>query len=163
MTGGAGTFDENVVSADDVLVAHGVAADFECEDIFIAHDVVQRDTLGVLDSLDRQTGGDAAHKGQALAGAGSGTDGYDIDRAAAVVDTVEQTLLFEIGDVLVDGGQGLQVESARDLFKRRRVAVAGDERLQKIENFFLSSCDCHARILANEKRNSQYYFRSPFS
>jgi hypothetical protein len=70
---------------------------------------------------------------------------------------------LEVGDVLVDRRQRLQIQPAGDLFKGRRVAVAGDERLQEVENLFLSASNCHARILANEKRNCQNYFRSTFS
>lgn len=39
LAGGVGALDEDVVSGDDVLVAHGVATDFKGEDFAVANDV----------------------------------------------------------------------------------------------------------------------------
>ena len=50
--GGAGALDQNIVAGDDVLVAHGVAADFKGEDFAVADDVRQGDALGGLNGFD---------------------------------------------------------------------------------------------------------------
>ena len=62
--GGAGSFDQHVISGDDVLVAHGVAADFESEDLAVADDVVEGDAFGGFDGFDGLAGGDAAEQGR---------------------------------------------------------------------------------------------------
>ena len=41
LAGSAGALDEDVVAADDVLVAHGIAADLEREDVAVADHVVR--------------------------------------------------------------------------------------------------------------------------
>ncbi len=80
-----------------------------------------------------------------------------VNRPAAVVHAVQHPLLFQVGDVLVHGGQALQAHAARNLFKRRRIAIAAYKRLQKIQNFLLSSCNGHARIIANKKRTATIF------
>jgi hypothetical protein len=158
LAGGAGALNKDVVAADDVLVAHGVAADFEGEDVAVADDVVQRNGLGRLGSFYRHAGGDAAGEDDAVAGAGAGAGRQHVNGAAAVVHAVEQALFLEVGDVLVHGGQALQLHAARDLFKRRGVAVAGHERFEEVENLFLPSSDSHGRIIANKKRTMSTIF-----
>ena len=153
-------FDENVVAVDDVLVAHGVSTHLEGEDIAVADDVVQRDGFGRLDCFDRQTGGNSASEGKLETGAGAGPWRQQVDGSAAVVHAVEHALLFKIGDVLVNGGQALETHAPRNLLKRRRVAVSGYKRLKEIDNLFLSSCDCHAGIIANKKRSARDVFSS---
>ena len=60
--GGAGALDQDVVAGDDVLVAHGVAAHLEGEDLAVADDVRERDAFGGFDGFDGLAGGDAAHE-----------------------------------------------------------------------------------------------------
>ena len=154
--GSASALDEYVVAADDMLVAHGIAAHFQGKDVAIAHDVVQRDALRLLGGLDGQTRGDAAGQRQAVAGAGARARGQHVDGAAAVVDAVEQALLFQVGNVLVHSGQAFQPHPARNLFKRWRVAVAGHKRLEEVENLFLPSGDSHGSCYSE-------YFSLPLS
>jgi hypothetical protein len=49
-----------------VLVAHGVSADFEGEDLAIADDVAERDTFRGFNGFDGLAGGDAAEQGKAV-------------------------------------------------------------------------------------------------
>src|SRR5882757_861527 len=60
--GGAGALDQDIVTGDDVLVTHGVAADLEGEDLTVADDVAERDALGGFNGFDRAASGDAAKK-----------------------------------------------------------------------------------------------------
>ena len=66
LAGGAGPLDQHVIPGDDVLVAHGVATDFEGEDLAVADDVAERDGFGGFDGLDGLAGGDAAEQRQAF-------------------------------------------------------------------------------------------------
>jgi len=61
--GGAGALDQDVVSGDDVLVAHGVAAYFEGEDLAVAMMSDRRCSPG-FDGLDGLAGCDAAISGR---------------------------------------------------------------------------------------------------
>ena len=76
---------------------------------------------------------------------------------------VQQPLLFQVGNVLMHGGQALQPHAARNLFKGRGVAVARYKRLQEVENLFLPSGNSHARIIANKKRTVSTLFFVFFS
>ena len=107
LAGRACALNEDVVAIDDVFVAHGVAAHFESEDITIADYVVKGNALRSLSSFDRQPSSDPPNEREAVARAGTRARRQNVDRTAAVVDAVEQALLFKIGDVLVDGGQAL--------------------------------------------------------
>ena len=106
-----------------MLVAHGVAADFEGEDLAVADDVVEGDAFGGLDGFDRLACGDAAHHGDAVGAFFAGAHGQDIDGTAAIMRALEQAFLLEIGDVLVDCGERAEAESAGDLFVGRGVSV----------------------------------------
>ena len=68
------------------------------------------------------------------------------------MSALEQALLLEIGDVLVDGGQGTETESSGDLFIGRGVSVLLGEAGEEVDDLFLSPGDCHAGIVANKKR-----------
>ena len=74
------------------------------------------------------------------------------------MNAVQQALFLEVGDVLVNRGQALQVHSAGNLFKRRGIAVAGHERFQKVDDLFLPSRDSHGRIIAKKKRIARRSF-----
>ena len=41
LAGGTGSLHQDIVSADDMLIAHGIAADLEGKDIAIAYDIVE--------------------------------------------------------------------------------------------------------------------------
>ncbi len=105
LAGGAGSFDEDVVSGDDVFVAHGVAADLEGEDVAVADDVVEGDALGVFDGLDGMAGGDASHEGEPVGAFSAGAGGKNVDGAAAIVGALEEALGLEVADVFMDGGE----------------------------------------------------------
>ena len=145
LPGGSGALYEHVIAADDVLVAHGVAADLKGEDIAVPDHVVEGNTFRRFIGFDWQACSNAAGQGQTIAGAGAGARRQNIDGTASVVNTVQHPLLFEVGDVLVDGGQTLEPHAARDLFEGRRIAIAGHKRFEEVENFFLSPSDSHGR------------------
>lgn len=151
---GAGAFDEDVVSGNDVLVAHGVAADFECEDVAVADYVVEGDGFGGFVGFDGEAGSDASGEGEAVGGAGAATGGQHLNGAAAVVRAVEHALFFEVGDVLVDGGQAFKAHAAGDFLEGGGISVAVHERIEEVEDFFLATGDGHGRIIANKKRNA---------
>jgi hypothetical protein len=127
------------------------------EHVAIANYIVERDALGGFSRFHRQTGGDSAHQRKTIRRARARSGGQHIDRPAAVVHAIQQSLLFEIGDVLVNCSQALQSHAARDLFKRRRIAVAGNKGFEKVEDFFLPASDSHGRIIANKKRIETHF------
>ena len=151
LAGGAGAFDEDVVAVDDVLVAHGFAADLEGEDFAVADDVAEGDGLRGFGGFDGQAGGDAAHEGQAVGGAGAAARGQDVERAAAVVGARDEALVLEVGDVLVHGGQRFEAEAAGDFLIGGGIAVALDETGDEVENLFLAPGDSHGSSIANKK------------
>ena len=112
LAGGAGALDQHVVAGDDVLVAHGVAADFEGEDLAVADDVVEGDALGGFDGFDGLAGGDAAEQREAVCALLAGAGRQHIDGAAAIMCALQETLVLQIGDVLVDGGERAEAEAA---------------------------------------------------
>uniref|UniRef100_E6QMB6 Uncharacterized protein n=1 Tax=mine drainage metagenome TaxID=410659 RepID=E6QMB6_9ZZZZ len=145
LAGGAGALDQHVIAAENVLVAHRVAANFESEDILVPHHVLERDGLGILRGLNRQSGGDASEQGNLLGLAGAHAFWHQINGAAAVGFAIKQALFLEVGDVLVDGGDRLQIKALGNLFKGRGVAAGVDEGFEKVEHFFLSFGDSHGR------------------
>jgi hypothetical protein len=149
---GAGALDEDVIAGDDVLVAHGVTADFEGEDFTVADDVVERDALCCFDGFYRPAGGDAAKQGKTVGAFFSGTGGQHVDGTAAIVGALEQALILQIGDVFVHGGERTEAEAASDLLVRRRVAILLRESGEKVENLFLPPRNSHAEIVANKRR-----------
>src|SRR5258705_27260 len=91
-TGGAGALDQDVVSGDDVLVAHGVAAYLKGEDLPVADDVGQGDAFRGLDGFDGLSGCDAAQERQAIEALFAAADGENIDRTAAIIGSLKQAL-----------------------------------------------------------------------
>lgn len=104
-TGGSRALDQDVVAGDDVLVAHGVATDFEGEDLAVADDVGERDAFRGLNSLDWLAGGDSTHEGEAIGAFFAAARGKDIDRTTAIVGSLEKTFVLQIRNVLVHGGE----------------------------------------------------------
>ena len=144
LAGGAGALDEDVITVDDVLVAHGVAADLKGEDFAVADDVAEGDGLGGLDSLDWLACSDAAEEGEAVVAFFTGAGREDIDGAAAVVGALEEALVLQVGNVFVHGGKGVEAEAGGDLFVGRGVTVLLGEAGEKIDDFFLPPRDRHA-------------------
>ncbi len=142
--GGASAFDEDVVAGDDVFVAHGVAAYFEGEDLAVSDDVAEGDALGGLDGLDGFAGGDAAEKRQAIGAFFAAADGKDVDGAAAVVRSLQQAFVLEVGDVFMHGGERAEAEAAGDLLVGGRVAVLLGEVREEVDDLFLPTRDSHA-------------------
>ena len=142
--GGAGALDQDVVAGDDVLVAHGVAADLEGEDLAVADDVAEGDALGGLDGLDGLAGGDAAQQGEAIGAFLAAADGQNVDGTAAIVRALKQAFVLQIGDVLVDGGERAEAQAAGDLLVGRGVAVLLGEAGEEVDDLFLPPRDCHA-------------------
>lgn len=64
---GSGALNQNIIAIDDVLIAHGIAADFKGEDIFVSNYVAQGDGLEVFSCLDGEPGCDPAGQRQAIA------------------------------------------------------------------------------------------------
>ncbi|MCU1250910.1 MAG: hypothetical protein JWQ49_3939 [Edaphobacter sp.] len=143
-TGGASALDQDVVSRDDVLIAHGVAAYFEGEDLPVADDVRQRDALRGFDGFHGLAGCDAAQKRKAIGAFFTAADGENIDGTAAIVRALKQALVLQIGDVFVHGGEGTETQTAGDLFVGRGVSVLLGEAGQEVDDFFLPPRDCHA-------------------
>jgi len=83
--GGAGSFHQNIISADDVLVAHGVAADFQGVDLTVADDVAKGDGFRGFNGLYRLACGDAAEEREALEALLGGALRQHVNGAAAVV------------------------------------------------------------------------------
>ena len=144
LPGGAGAFHQNVVTRDDVLVAHGVSAYLKGEDFAVADDVREGDALGGLDGLNRLAGGDAAHEGQAVGALLAATDGEDIDGTAAVVGPLKETLVLQIGDMFVNSGEGAEAQTAGDLLVRGGVAILLGEAGEEVDDLFLPPRNCHA-------------------
>lgn len=102
--GSAGSFDQDVVSGDDVLIAHGVATNLEGEDFAVADDVVEGDGFGGLDGFNGFACGNPPHEGEAIRGS-LGASREHIDGTAAIVRALEQALVLQICDVFVNCGE----------------------------------------------------------
>jgi len=143
-----------------VFIAHGVSADFKCEDFTIADDIAKRDGLCTFNGLYWLAGSDAAEEGEASEALFCGLRGQDFNGAAAVVCALQEAFRLQVADVLVDGGEGVETEARCDLFIGRRVAVFLCESGEKVDDFFLSPRDCHSAIVANKKRSANIFPRS---
>ena len=126
-----------------MFIAHGIALDLEGVDFAAADNVAKGDRFSGFDGLDGFAGGDATKKGKAIHGLALGALGKDVDGAAAIVRALEQALCLEIGDVLMDGGEGAEAEAGGDFLVRGGVAVAGGEGGEKVENLFLPTRNSH--------------------
>jgi hypothetical protein len=89
---------------------------------------------------------------ETVAGAGSRSRWQDVDGSAAIVNAIEQSLSFQVGNVLVHGGQALEPHAAGNFLKRWGIPIAGHKRLQEVDDFFLPASNSHGRIIANKKR-----------
>jgi len=161
--GGAGALDEDVVAGDDVLVAHGVTANFEGKDLAVADDVTEGDAFSGLDCFNRLACGDATEQRETIGASTAAACGKDVDGAAAIVRTLEETFVLQISDVLVHSGKRTEAQAAGNLLIRRGVSVLLREAGEEVENLFLSPRDSHAGIVANKKRIAIAILGSQFS
>ena len=156
--GGVGSFNQNIIPGDDMLVAHGVAADLEGEDFAIANDVVERDAFGGLDGFDWLACGDTSEQREAIRAFFGGTCGQYVDGSAAVVGALEEALVLQIRYVLMDGGEGAEAESTGDLFVGGGVSVLLGKAGEEVDDLFLPPRNSHAGIVANKKRTGEIFF-----
>lgn len=161
LASGAGALNQDVVAGDDVFVAHGIALDFEGEDLAGANDVAEGDGFGGFDSFDGLAGGDAAEQGQALHGLAGRALGDDVDGSTAVVGALQEALILQIRYVLMDRGEGAEAKASGDLLVGRGVAVAGGEAGEKVDDLFLPTGDSHVDIVANKRRTGTISFWEP--
>jgi len=159
--GSAGALDEDVISGDDVLVPHGISADFEGINLTVANDIAEGDGFCMLDGFNGFAGSDAAHEGETVHDLAGGTLRQNINGSAAVVGTLQQALGLQIGDVFMNRGQGAKAEAGGNLLIGRGVAVAGSEAGEKVENLFLPAGYGHAGIVANKQRMASEKLEEP--
>src|SRR5580704_2544052 len=156
-----GFLHEHVIAVKDVFILHGFPTHLKHEHVLRAHEIRQRNGLRILHRFNRLTCGDASQQGQHQAGIHAhgllqpSLGRHQIDGAAAVIVAREQALLLQIRDVLVHGGQRIQVEPLANLLKRRRIAMLGHESRNKVVNFVLPACDRHAAIIGEQKAKKQ--------
>src|SRR5262249_40393982 len=111
------SFDQNIVTAENGFVLHGISAHFEDKNLFRAHKVGEGNSFGALDSLNRLTGGDSSHERQHHASVDrhgllhTALGRQQINRAAAIIVAIEQTFFLEVRDVLVYGGERAQSQA----------------------------------------------------
>jgi hypothetical protein len=74
------------------------------------------------------------------------------------VRPLQQTLLLQVGDVLMYGGQRPQVKAMGYLLKGGGVPIALHKARNKIEYLFLTAGHGHVRIIANKKRIAEVLF-----
>src|ERR1035441_3474841 len=164
---------QNIVAIYDVLVLHALARYLEHVHVFGAGEVGERNGLGILHRFQRTAGGDASHQRQAhpVLGARRRSHGerllhasprlQQIDGAAAIVVAAQQSLLLQVGDVLVHGRQRAEAEPLGNLFERWRIAVLVHELGDEIVHLFLTASECHGRaqpsasIVSEQKAKSQ--------
>jgi len=151
--GRRGAFDEDEVAVKDVLVAHGLAADLEGEDVAIADNVGQRNGLGVFNGFDGITGGNAAGQDQAVDAAAFGARRQDVERAAAIVRAGEEAFVLQVSDVLVHGSEGAKVETAGNFFEGWGIAVSLHKAGDELEHFLLPPGDRHSGHYSEQKAN----------
>ena len=109
------------------------------------------------DRFDRGAGGDEAEHRQ-FHRAAAETRRDQLDRAAPVPGALDESLLLQVGQVLVHRRQRRQAEAAADFLQAGRVAVLLDEIIQVVENFplTLGQVAACAALYAKEKRKSTY-------
>lgn len=147
-----GLFDDDEVTVEDVIVAHGFALDLQDEIILAASEIGERERFAIFDGFDGPAGSDAAEKRKI--GGAPGDDGLgngfhelrDFDRAALVVAAADEAFLFERGEMLVHRGERGELERAGYFFEARRVTVLVHEGYEVIENLLLALGQGHGRV-----------------
>src|SRR6266536_3251258 len=135
---------DDVVAVLDVLVDHRVAAHLEDVAAPAArHQLIgDRDRLVAGNRLDRLARGDQAEQRE-LGGAGLALGRDDLDRTALVVRAPDEALPLEVGQMLVDRGERLEVEVVRDLFEARGIALGFDVAGDEVQNLALAAREGH--------------------
>src|SRR5207249_5409930 len=116
--------DYDVIAVLDVLVDHRVAANLQ--DVAASAPRQQLVWYGECfvagHSLDRGSGRDKSQQRQ-LRRAGLALGRNDLDRSALVVRSPDVPFALEVGEVFVDGGQGLEPKLSGDLLEARSVPL----------------------------------------
>src|ERR1700677_1345723 len=68
------------------------------------------------------------------------------------MSALQETLVLEVGDVFMHGGERAETEATGDLLVGRGVAILLGEAGQEVDDLFLPTCNCHAEIVANKRR-----------
>src|SRR5439155_26474205 len=92
--------------------------------------------------LDRRTGGDQAVQRQ-IGGPGLAARRHDLDAATLVVRAADVPLALEVGEMLVNRGEGAERKPPRDLLEARCVTLGADLGRDEIQNFALTACERH--------------------
>src|SRR2546427_47700 len=74
---------------------------------------------------------------------GLATRRHDLDATTLVVRAPDVPLALEVGQMLVDRGQGAEREPLRDLLEARRVALRADLSGDEVQDFALTACKRH--------------------
>lgn len=146
--------DDDVVAIENVVVAHGFAADLKDEIILAASEVGEGKRFAIFDCFDGVASGDAAHKRKIGGAAGSKLIAYglgelaDFDGAALIVAAANETLLLEGGKMFVNSGKRGEFESVANFLEAGRVATLIDEIDEVVEDFFLTLGQGHSQSFA---------------
>src|SRR5690606_37571854 len=128
---------DDVVAVADVLVDHRVAPDAQDVAVAAAGQVLGHGyRLARRDRLDGGAGCDVAEQRQ-FQGTLAGGRGNQLDGATAVPRPSDEALLLQVGEVLVNRGERGEVEAIADFFEARRIPVALDVILEKVEDLAL--------------------------
>src|SRR5262249_62233614 len=100
---------------------------------------------------DGRAGGNQPKQGE-LRGSGLALGRDDLDGPAFVVGPPDVALALQIGEMLVNCGQGLEGELFRDFLEAGRVSLVADMRAQVVEDLVLTSSERH-RSLPKRSRN----------
>src|SRR5690348_6179536 len=153
-----GFFHQDVVAIENGFILHGVAADFEDKHVTGAGEISQGDGFRVFQRLDRAAGGDAAYERQHGAGVPAqrllqaAARREQFDGAAAVVVALQQALFFQVADVLVHGGQRVQLQPLANFLERWRVLVLLHEAVNELVNFLLFFGKRHRKLIVGEEK-----------
>src|SRR5204863_7974248 len=128
----------------DVLVDHGIAADFQHVAATTSRDqlIGYGDGIVPADGLDRLARRDETKQGQ-LGGPSLTLGRYDFDRAALVMRPADVPFSLQIGEVLMDCGERVEAELAGDLLEAGGVPLGIEVARDKVEDFALAARDWH--------------------
>jgi hypothetical protein len=109
----------------------------------ISDDVAKRNRFCRFDGLYRLSSGDATQQRQPIVALFCRACGQHVDGPAAIVRSLQQALVLQIGDVFVDSGERVEPEAVRNFLVGRRVPVLLSEAGEEVDYFFLPPCDGH--------------------
>jgi len=163
LAGSLGSLNKNIITADDVLVAHGIASDLERKTSRLPTTSCSEMLSG---NSDVSTGSPAA------IWPASGRRSLERVRAPGGSTSMERLRLWTRSRspffsrfvmCFVDGCQALEPHSSGNLLKRRGIPVACHKGSEEIDHFFLSASNSHGRIIANKKRIApEVFLKSSF-